>query len=286
MQEFFNKVLILLLIAFFFTACKQDTKKDVDNKEVKESKKQSVTVEETQEETPDDQRIQLLKEEAKKRFEEEIKKEPEFDFDGAKQKYFLQRYRIDITEIPQEQKTKEQLQQIIQNLVSEATSLKFPESKQQEVIEQAEKEFPSFKEGDLVEVKTRRGSVYGMLERIYPNKIKIEKFYILLDDIVFPHAACFNETECRKRRNHFIRLNYEIPKDDFRKKCEQDFAPNIYKEEGFILVGKNWISVNELFEKKVGPELRELEKKYKTHLEEKVRKRVEEQMRQEGLYED
>ena len=276
------KVSLWCLVIFIFFGCGKDENEAVEVEEVKIAPK--MTKIEKREEMPDITETVDFEEELRRRLEIELKKKPKFDFEGAKNKIFLEKFGVDLSQIPKEGKTKDQVEQIIENLASEAANLKFPESKRQEIIERGKKEFPLYKPGDIVEVRTRRGAVYGVLERTYPDKIKIEKFYILLQDIISPHSACFNKEECEKKRDHFLRVNFEIPKDDFKNKCMKDFAPNVYKEEGFVLVDKTWMTIDELFKKKVRPKLRELERKYDRAWEKEARVRVEKQMQEEGLY--
>ena len=279
-----TKVLIFfLIVSLLFTGCGGNEKKDSDLNNPKGHGK-SPELDGTPEESGAIKKLEALKEEAKQRFEKEIQKEPKFDLEVAKRKLFLKKYGVDITQFPKQKKTKDQVDEIIEKLASEATNLKFPEEKRVEVLEQAEKEFPLLSAGDLIEVNTRRGSVYGVLERVYPDKIKVEKFYILLNDITSPHWACFSSVECQKRRDHFIRVNFEIPKDDFKSKCLKEFAPRIYNEEGYILVKDKWTNVDDLYKEKIEPQIKQLEEKYYENIQKKVRERIEKQMQAEGLY--
>ena len=276
-------VFFLFLLCSLIIGCGQKDKKESDVNDIKDNQK-PIEGKETTEALERQEQFESLKKEAQKRFEEELQKEPKFDVEGVKRKLFLQKYGVDITQVPARKKTKEEVEKLIETLVSEATNLKFPEEKRSEIIKQAEKEFPLFNPGDLVEIRTRRGSVFGTLERIYPDKIKVEKFYILLSDIISPHWVCFNHGECIKRRDHFIRVNFDIPKDDFENKCRKEFTPNIYKEEGYIYVKDTWVGADDLIEEQLIPQVKQLEKKYNEDLAKKVRERVEQQMEVDGLF--
>ena len=278
-----TKSLIVVIVGCSLTiGCGRKDQKELDRSDSKENQ-ESIESGQTPESVERGKELESLKQEAKKRFEEELQTEPKFDSEGAKRKLFFQKYRADIAKIPERKKTKEQVDQLIEKLVQEATNLRFPEAKRNEAIKQAEKEFPLIDTGDIVEVKTRRGSVYGTLERIYPDKIKVEKFYILLSDIISPQWVCFNHTECKKRRDHLVRVNFDIPKDDFKNKCRNEFTPNVYGEEGFIYVKDSWVAADELIKENITPQVKQLEKKYNDDLEKRVRERIEQQMEVEEL---
>ena len=277
-------LMVLVIVPVFILGCGRSEKGDTSHKRSSEEhKSEIIQPKERPSSLPNAEQVNAVKQEARKRFEKALEKEPKFDFEGGKRKIFLKKYGLDVSAVPWPQKSRKQVEEIIEKLAKEAASLKFPESKRQRVIEQSEQEFPAFKRGDLVEVETRRGSIYGILKRAYPDKIKVEKFYILFDDIISPHWACFNKAECEKRRAHYVRVTFDIPKNDFEEKCKKRFAPNVFREQGYVFTKNNWVSADEIFRNEIRPEIAALEKEYNKNMGKKVREEVEKEMQQEGL---
>ncbi len=222
------------------------------------------------------------KEEAKIRFDKAIAQEPKFDLDAATKKLALEKLKVSLDEISRD-KTKEEVERLIKAKAVEETNLTYSAAKRQVIVKEAEKEFPLFKENDEVKVITRRGPVTGILERVYNDKIKLGKFYILKNDIITPDPACFNKEQCEKRRNHYIRINFDIERNDHIKSIEKKITVKTYKENGFLSKGKKLIKIDDIIKSKFGPEIKKLEEEYNQQVKEKVRAEVEASLKKDGL---
>ena len=134
---------------------------------------------------------------------------------------------------------------------------------------------------------TRRGPVSGILERVYNEKIKLGRFNILKNDIITPDSACFDKAACDKRRRHYIKINFDIPRADYVKSIKKKIAPKLFKENGFLGKGRGrkrkWIKIDDIIKSKFESVIKTLEESYNKELEEKVKSKVEESLLADGL---
>ncbi len=226
-----------------------------------------------------------LKNLARERYEREVAKIPKFDRHSAVKKILLEEYNINLDLVSIELRTKADVEDLIDQLAEEKASRKFTRTRKAKLIAQAEKEFPLYQPGDVITVKTLRGSVKGVLKGISEKKIKVERFPILKSDIVSPDPACFDKARCLKRREHFLRVNFDVPKDDYTAKIRKKLIRKTYKEQGFIVVNKKWVSANTIIRNEIDPVVDEIEEKYTTEFEKRIKRSVEKQLRLEGLIE-
>ena len=198
------------------------------------------------------------------------------------QKLVLAKLKVNLNKITRD-KTKDQVKKLIKARAREAADEVYPDDKRQRVLQQAEKEFKLYRPHDKVTVTTRRGAVSGMLEKAYRDKIKVGKYYILKNDIVSPNPACFNEDQCMKMRNHYVRINFDIERNDYVNTMAKKLTPEVFKANGFLKAGKKWIKIDHVIKSQIEPEIKRLEAEFDKSLEEKVRKDVEAKMKEEGL---
>lgn len=224
-----------------------------------------------------------LKAIAKERFDVEMAKEAPFDANGVRQRMVMEKFKIDLEKIPAELVDKPQVQKRIREMAQEEARARFSDEQRQKVVLEAEKEFPLYKEGDKVELTTRRGPVSGVLEGIYPDKVKINTLYVLKNDIVTPPPESFDAAVCEKRRNHYVRVHFDISQDDFIAERTKELTPKLFAQCGYLRSGKDWIHVSGLIKERIDPEIATLEKAHRENLESQVRSRVETAMRAEGL---
>lgn len=225
-----------------------------------------------------------LKEIAKQRFEIEMAREPRFDRQAALRKIVLEKHKIDINVLPADRLSNKDVEALIDAKALEKASEEYTAEERQDVVLQAEKEYPLFQKGDMVTVTTKvRGKVSGVVAAIYPTKVKIGHVLLLISDISTPDPACFNEEVCRKRREHFVRVNFDIGKDDYMRAARKRLTKKVYRQQGFLPVGNDWVHVQDLIDAEIAPLVDEMATAHQAEREQRVRKRVEEQMRDEGL---
>jgi len=243
---------------------------------------QSPSEEELQKQKEEEERLQKMKELAKKRFEEALANEPKFDYDATVKKMVLAKMKIDLDKISRKL-TKKEVDKLIKQKAKEKAEIMYPKEKREKVIKESENEYRLYKPNDEVTVTTRRGPVSGLLEKIFHDKIKLGKFYILKNDILSPDPACFDEAKCEKMRRHYVRINFDIEKKDYTKAVQKKLAPNVYKENGFVRKGKKWVKIDKIIKAKFDPEIKKQEEEYNKALEERIKAEVQEKMKEEGL---
>ncbi len=220
------------------------------------------------------QRQEKLKATMQQRLQEGMAKIPKFNREEAIQKMVLEQFKVDINAVSRKLKTKAEVNNLIAKMALDEASLQYPESRRAEIIAQADKDFPLYKKGDKVDIKTIRSPISGVIEGIYPDKIKVDNLYILKDDIITPDPACFTEEKCVKRREHYVRVNFEIPKDDLVTKNKKELEKKVYKEQGFVMLGSEWVNLDALITAKIEPKVLEMEKAYYADHEEKLKLKI------------
>ena len=183
------------------------------------------------------------------------KEQSKFNLHQARRKLMMKKYKLDIDKVTTGANTIKQVKEILNEQALQDISKEFSSGRREEVFNEAQRKFPLYKKGDQVSVQTRLRSYSGMLHHISSQKIKVGSNYILLQDLLYPDPVCFNEATCQKRRDHFIRVNYDIPREDKIQQRMKELKKTTYRDYGFLLIDKKWVHYTKIIDDKIDPEI-------------------------------
>ncbi len=258
--------------------------------------KQMVTGEKPAEEvvspyTPDEQaKIDELRAVAAERFAIVKQAAPQYNRVLGAQKLIMERLNLDLQKLfpdgysPDKIGTIAQAKSEAARRAAEAANLKFSAEMQAESERLAIQEHPHFKVGDPIRMVTVRGRILeGIIENMTPDTVTIAKTSLLKKDSQTPPPSSFELDQVKLLREHYVKLNYTLPKRNFTIAKAKELLPGVLNEFGFVLADNSWMRLDEYTEKYLKRDLDEMEADYNRKQNERIAFEVTEEMRKQGL---
>jgi hypothetical protein len=234
--------------------------------------------------------IAKARQEGQARLVKALAEAPPFDRQGRLEAMLLEQYKVNLRQIFPEGYTPEQLgtmEQAMEELKSRAlaaTAARFSPQLLEETKRLAEVEYPLYKEGDTVKLTTLNGLPRtGKITRIATNAIFLDGREVLLRDIVEPKRGCFIAEECEKLREHYVRLNFKIPSEDFFKARLKDLRNAVLRDKGFVWHNDGWVRMDDFIQQTVKAKLDQEEQAYQAAVRAQLVSQIETALRQEKL---
>jgi hypothetical protein len=229
---------------------------------------------------------------ARKRRDELVAQAQKFDRQALTRQLVLEKYQFDIdTLFPDgifnldRLKSEGDVKGQVFKRAFAAADQEYPVGLRQRVADQAAKNVPLYQLGDIVEtVSTNRDLVQkGKLEVVYADYIVVGGHKILIGDLKSPSPDYFDPAIVERRREQFVRVNYENPRAEFLRKKQAELTPEVYRECGFLRVNGKWVSLKTLIPKEIDPVVDKEEEDYNQRLKRRLEQVVIREFRRQGI---
>ena len=238
-------------------------------------------------------KIDQAREEAQKRYDALMEEAESFDAYAATARILLEKHKIDLSKIfpagysAEKLKTAKEVNTIYEERLKEIADKKFPDTMLDKIIKQANTEFPEIKVGDKIKVEATREKFFeGEVKEIAEDRIKIEYQYILLNDIVSPNPVCFNPAKAKQYRDHFVKVNYEIPRRDYIDEIKAKVFSKTMHEFGYVYHGRKWLPMDAFIAAEVAKPLAAEVAAYEEKQKRSARFQVRNELLREGFLEE
>jgi hypothetical protein len=229
-----------------------------------------------------------LKEIATERLAAAKEKAPKFDPEPETARLLFEHFEIDVDTLPEPLLSRAAVDKKLRAQIIEDAEVEFSEERRATVIAEAEKKFPLFEIGQVVQVTTRRGGARDKLLYVGADSIKVGTHSILLRDIIEPDPKSFFKKDTDRRRRHYVNVQYNTPRGKFIGRRDSELRPQLYREHGFAPVVDNkgrerWLRVDEIIERLITPQLAELEEAFYAEQDAELQAQITQEMAAEGL---
>ncbi len=227
--------------------------------------------------------VDQVKQLASSRVEAKMKVGPQFDEDARAAELIYDRYRLKMEDFPKAPKELEQLKDEFRAFLDLETEAKFPTAKLEDFRRKAVTAYPLFEVGSQITVKTRRGSVTGIVRAVEFDRIKVDAQLILFRDMLSPTDQDFDEQFIERRRQHFLDRQFNTPRSQFRSDLMARRVGGAFAKDFFVRVNNRWIRADRLQETIFKAELAKMRHKFDAEMRGKYRAEVTAQLREEGF---
>lgn len=232
------------------------------------------------------------REEARKRFEAAIAKAEKFDRATATKRLLQERFAIDYDSLfPNGLEgitllSVREVKKRIEERLDEDADLRYPPHRKEQAEQQAVVEFPHYKVGDEVTIRAvGNRAASGRIGYVVKGRIQIDGSEFLIRDIDVPPQACFDKVKCLKYRDLFVRKHYDLPRHDLKQSLKPKITKEVYRASGYVNLDDAWRRIDEVIGTDIDPDLVQLEAEHFAQVEEEIKRRIEDELRAEGLIE-
>src|SRR5690606_16351166 len=110
--------------------------------------------------------------------------------------------------------------------------------------------------GDPIRMITVRGRILeGTIEKMTPDTVTIDKTSLLKTDSKMPLPLCFEPEQVATHRDHYMKLNFEIPRRDYAAERYKEILPGVLNEFGYIHFDNTWMRLDEYINRQLKPEI-------------------------------
>ena len=227
------------------------------------------------------------------RLEKALAEAPPFDRLGRLEAMLLEQHKVNLRQLfpegysPEKLGTMAQALEELKSRALAATAAKFTPQLLAETQRLAEVEFPLYKVGDTVKITTYNGLPRtGKITKTTPTAVFLDGREVLLRDLSEPKRGCFVPEECEKLRDHYARVNFKVPSEDFYKARMKDMRSGVLRDKGFVWHNDAWVRMDEFIRQTVQGPLDREEQAYKAAVRAQLVSQIEVALRQEKLLPD
>jgi hypothetical protein len=221
---------------------------------------------------------------AKGRFERALEKVPPFDRDEATRTLMLEKYNVNMDDFPEKALSPKELRALFMSGLKLRADENFPAADREHVAKQAAEQFPLYKRGDHIKLQLARGLVEGTIESLDTQRIKVDGRIVLVRDIRAPPPEAFDEARVDRRRRHYISLNYEQPRQTYIAQLDEEERDTFYTRHFYVKGTSGWFRADQVFSRLKAKEGAKLERQYMDEQRFLLRKKIEQELRDEGLW--
>jgi hypothetical protein len=221
---------------------------------------------------------------ARGRFERGLEKIPPFDRKAAAHKLMLDGYEVNMDEFPEKPLSPKELRDLFMSGLKLKADEQYPPEDRAHVVKQAAEQFPLYEKGDKIRLVLVRGVVEGIVEEMYGDRIKVDGRHVLIRDIQQPSPEAFDVPRIEKRRKHYVSLNFDQPRQRYIAEMDEKQREAFYKRHFYVKGKSGWLRADQLYSKLLATEAAKLERQYVDEQRFLLRKKIEQELRDEGLW--
>jgi hypothetical protein len=221
---------------------------------------------------------------AKGRFVRAMEKVPPFDRDAATHKLMLEKYEVNMDNFPEKPLAPKELHTLFMSGLKLRADEQFPEADKEHVEKQATEQFPMYKKGDSIKLVLVRGPLAGTIESMSADRIKVDGRHILVRDIRQPTPESFDVPRIEKRRKHYVSLNYGQPRQRYITQMAEEERAAFYQRHFYVKGTSGWFRADQAYAHLKAKDVAKLERLYMDEQRFLLRKKIEQELRDEGLW--